>query len=91
MRSSFDILVDLVDSFRHNGWVNGLGEERYLILDEANEHIKNVGAAKEKRAARSIRVKTANALRKKRYTIRQICKIMGYKHPGSVSQLLSKK
>jgi AraC-like DNA-binding protein len=32
----------------------------------------------------------AQSLRKEGYTIREIAKVLGYKHPGSISHLLSK-
>jgi transcriptional regulator GlxA family with amidase domain len=37
---------------------------------------------------RQSRVKMAKALRRKGLTIRQIAEVMGFKHPGSVSDLL---
>lgn len=34
--------------------------------------------------------KAAKNMRKEGFTIRQIAKVLGYKHPGSISHLLSK-
>jgi hypothetical protein len=82
---SFDVLVQLVDSFRHVGWVNGLSVGQYDALNKANDYIKQVEDA---RNFKNNRVKIAKTLREEGYTIREIAATLGYKHPGSITNLL---
>ena len=84
-RKSFDMLIQVVDSFRHVGWVNGLRPDQYDILNEANEYIKQVQAAEN---LQSEQIKLAVSLREEGYTVREIAAVLGYKHPGSITHLL---
>lgn len=86
-RKSFDMLRQVVDAFRHVGWVNGLSPSQYDVLNEANEYIKQIQGAEN---LQSEQVKVAISLREAGYTIREIAAALGYKHPGSVSHLLNK-
>lgn len=87
-RKSFDILVRLLDSFRHAGWVNGLTADQYSMLNEADEYVDEIKSA---HVYREIQVKVAKQLREQGYTIREIAATLGYKHPGSVTNLLKTK
>lgn len=84
-KKSFDMLVQLVDSFRHVGWVKGLSPYQYDELDKADAYIKQINAAKE---YKNKHIQAAKSLREQGYTIREIAATLGYKHPGSISNLL---
>lgn len=82
---SFDMLVLVVDTFRHVGWVNGLSLAQYDALNEADAYIKQINGAKDYKNKHII---IAKSLREQGYTIREIADKLGYKHPGSISNLL---
>lgn len=84
---SFSLLVKVTSSFKHCGWVNGLNENQYAALNEAQEYINRVLDFRNRRKDHS---SLAKKLRKRGHTIREIASILGYKHPGSVSYLLDK-
>lgn len=79
------MLAQVVDAFRHVGWVNGLSSYQYDILDEANEYIKQIQGAREHK---NKQIKVAKNLREQGYTIREIAATLGYKNPGSITNLL---
>lgn len=83
--NALDYLIKLTDSFRHCGWVNGLSNEQYGALAEADIFINSIGAVKRIREKNK---KNAKRLKLNGYSIREIAKIMGFKNPGSVSHLL---
>jgi hypothetical protein len=86
-KKSFDLLVRLLDSFRHVGWVNGLSGNQYEMLNEANEYVNLIESSAK---YRETQVKVAKQLREEGYTIREIAATLGYKNPGSISNLLRK-
>ena len=84
-KNVFELLKNLIVTFQHCGWVNGLSDDQYSALNEAHELISSI----EKRAIRKVGDPIrAKKLRKDGFTIRQIAVIMGYRHPGSVEYLL---
>lgn len=74
-----------IKAFSHCGWVNGLTTDQYNALDELLEFEQQMKIKKREADANK---KLAKSLRKDGLTIREICKAMGYAHPGSVSHLL---
>lgn len=84
---SFDILERLLCSLWDSGWIDGLTHEQYAILNEAKGYVDMIVASNK---SREIQVKIAHQLRSEGYTIRQIAAALGYKHPGSITNLLNK-
>ena len=76
---------NLLKAFKHCGWVNGLSEKQYDALNDLQDAIDKFNFPKDYRTNQK---KTAKTLRKEGLTIREIAKVMGHKHPGSVSHLL---
>lgn len=84
---SFDVLCRLMDAFWDSGWVDGLTAEQYARLNEAKGYVEDVESSDK---CRDAQVKIAHQLRAEGYTIRQIAATLGYKHPGSITNLLNK-
>lgn len=84
-KKSFDMLTQVVDSFRHVGWVNGLSPSQYDSLNEADAYIKQINGCRE---YKNKHIQLAKSLREQGYTIRQIAATLGYNNPGSISNLL---
>jgi len=76
---------NLLSAFKHCGWVNDLSEKQYDALNELQEAYDKLVEPKEYKNKQR---KTAALLRKEGFTIREIAKVMGHKHPGSISHLL---
>jgi hypothetical protein len=87
-KSIVTILKELTASFEHVGWVNGLTRKQYNALNRAQKLLSQI----EEKGVSATETRTiAKGLRARGYTIRQIAKIMGYDHPGSIHHLLTMK
>jgi hypothetical protein len=87
-KSIITVLKELTASFEHVGWVNGLTKKQYNALNRAHKFLAQIeGKSTPMTETRSI----AKGLRERGHTIRQIAKIMGYPHPGSIHHLLTTK
>lgn len=84
---AFALLVKLTESFKYRGWVNGLSACQYESLNEAQEYINKINNFRKAKKEHPV---LAKRLKKKGHTIREIATILGYKHPGSISHLLSR-
>lgn len=84
-QNSYDLLKRLVNTFRHCGWVNGLKPEQYDLLNQADEFINQIDGSLDRREAQA---KEAKILLANGKSLRQTAKILGYKGPQSVKQLL---
>lgn len=85
--NSYNLLKKVLKSFKHCGWVNGLTQRQYDALNEADEYVQ---LSENMRNRKLEHPKIAKRLRKRGHTIREIAQILGYKHPGSITNLLNK-
>ena len=88
MAQSYDFFLLLKEAHNHGrGCVDLWGEQKsfneflkqYNLINEYNNHEN-----------RKSHPELAKSLRKKGYTIRGIANILGYRHPGSVTNLLKR-
>lgn len=87
INNSYNLLKKVLHSFRYRGWVNGLSQSQYDVLNEANEYVQ---LSENMRNRKIDHPKIAKKLRSKGHTIREIAEILGYRHPGSITNLLNK-